>query len=148
MTSSRWKVLKKDGVSQRKILMPCSANYMMRDPRLLSNGGLRGGAGFAAFAGAMHAKRALAQSCAREFGKQGVHVAHVVIDGPIDTPFVLKILGEERYEGLKAKGGLLLPEEIAESYWSLHQQKKSAWTHELDRAEIAWRSQALSPQLL
>ena len=92
----------------------------------------RGAAGFAAFAGAMHAKRALAQSTARELGPSGVHVCHIVIDGPIDTPFVRHLLGEERYAGLRAKGGLLAPEDIAETYWALHEQKPSAWTHELD----------------
>ena len=92
----------------------------------------RGASGFAAFAGAMHAKRALAQSVARELGPGGVHICHVVIDGPIDTPFVRKILGEDTYAGLKSKGGLLSPEDIAEAYWNVHQQKPSAWTHELD----------------
>ena len=93
---------------------------------------LRGAAGFSAFAAAMHAKRALAQSVARELGPKGVHVCHVVIDGPIDTPFVRKILGDERYAGLKANGGLLEPSVIAEQYWNLHTQQPSAWTHELD----------------
>ena len=91
---------------------------------------LRGGAGFAAFAGAKHALRALAQSMARELGPQGIHVAHVVIDGAIDTPFIRENF-PERY-ALKEKDGILDPEAIAENYWMLHCQPRSAWTHELD----------------
>lgn len=91
---------------------------------------LRGGAGFSAFAGAKHALRALAQSLARELGPQGIHVAHVVIDGAIDTAFIAQNF-PQRY-ALKAQDGILDPEAIAESYWQLHCQQRSAWTHELD----------------
>lgn len=91
---------------------------------------LRGGKGFAAFAGAKHALRALAQSMARELGPEGIHVAHVVIDGGIDTPFIRENF-PERY-ALKDKAGILDPEAIAENYWQLHVQPRSAWTHELD----------------
>lgn len=92
--------------------------------------GLRGGEGYAAFATGKFGMRALAQSTAREFGKQGIHVAHVVIDGPIDTPFV-----HERFPDLvktRPKDGLLQPDDIADSYWAIHQQKRSAWTFEAD----------------
>ena len=91
---------------------------------------VRGAAGFAAFAGGMHGKRALAQSMARELGPQNIHVAHIIIDGPIDTPFT-----RERFPDLIAArppDGILLPEDIAETYWRLHCQARSAWTHELD----------------
>jgi NAD(P)-dependent dehydrogenase (short-subunit alcohol dehydrogenase family) len=91
---------------------------------------LRGGAGFAAFAGAKHALRALSQSMARELGPQGIHVAHAVIDGAIDTAFIADNF-PERY-ALKARDGILNPEHIAEAYWQLHRQPRSAWTHELD----------------
>src|SRR5258706_930914 len=91
---------------------------------------LRGGKGFAAFAGAKHALRALAQSMARELGPEGIHVAHVVIDGAIDTQFIREMF-PERY-ALKEKAGILDPEAIAEAYWQLHRQPRSAWTHELD----------------
>jgi NAD(P)-dependent dehydrogenase (short-subunit alcohol dehydrogenase family) len=91
---------------------------------------VRGSAGFAAFSGAKHALRALAQSMARELGPKGLHVAHIVIDGAIDTAFIAENF-PERY-ALKDKGGILSPEAIAESYWNLHRQDKSAWTHELD----------------
>ena len=91
---------------------------------------LRGSSGFSAFAGAKHALRALAQSMARELGPQGLHVAHLVIDGAIDTRFIAENF-PERY-ALKEEGGILDPEAIAASYWALHQQPRSAWTHELD----------------
>ena len=91
---------------------------------------LRGGANFAAFAGAKHALRALAQSMARELGPKGLHVAHTVIDGAIDTEFIRENF-PERY-ALKEKDGILNPDHIAENYWMLHKQPQDAWTHELD----------------
>lgn len=91
---------------------------------------LRGGANFAAFASAKHALRALAQSMARELGPQGIHVAHVVIDGGIDTAFIAKNF-PERY-ALKDRDGILNPLAIADNYWMLHNQHRSAWTHEMD----------------
>jgi NAD(P)-dependent dehydrogenase (short-subunit alcohol dehydrogenase family) len=92
---------------------------------------LRGGVGYCAFAGAMHAKRALAQSLARELGPLGVHVAHVVVDGAIDTPWVRATFPEMAAKA-SAVDGLLLPDAIAENYWHLHVQPRTAWTHELD----------------
>lgn len=92
--------------------------------------GLRGAANFAAFAGAKHALRALAQSMARELGPKGIHVAHVVVDGAIDTAFIRDNF-PERY-ALKDQDGILNPEHIAENYWYLHTQPRDAWTHELD----------------
>lgn len=91
---------------------------------------LRGSARFAAFAGAKHALRALAQSMARELGPLGIHVAHVVIDGAIDTAFIRENF-PERY-ALKDHDGILNPDHIADQYWMLHQQPRDAWTHELD----------------
>jgi NAD(P)-dependent dehydrogenase (short-subunit alcohol dehydrogenase family) len=92
---------------------------------------VRGGVGYAAFAGGKHALRALAQSMARELAPQGIHVAHTVIDGGIDTAFIRERRGVQ-YDELKDKGGILDPEAIAEAYWGLHSQHRSAWTHELD----------------
>ena len=92
---------------------------------------VRGGAGYAAFAGGKHALRALAQSMARELGPEGIHVAHVVVDGAIDTDFTRQ-RAADRYDTKKAAGGILSPESIAENYWMLHNQPRDAWTHELD----------------
>jgi NAD(P)-dependent dehydrogenase (short-subunit alcohol dehydrogenase family) len=92
---------------------------------------VRGGAGYAAFAGGKHALRALAQSMARELGPQGIHVAHVVVDGAIDTDFTRQ-RGPDTYEDRKAAGGILNPDSIAQNYWMLHTQPRDAWTHELD----------------
>jgi NAD(P)-dependent dehydrogenase (short-subunit alcohol dehydrogenase family) len=91
---------------------------------------LRGREGFAAFSGAKHALRALAQSMARELGPVGIHVAHPVIDGAIDTAWIKENF-PERY-ALKDSEGILDPQAIAEAYWQLHSQPRSAWTHELD----------------
>jgi NAD(P)-dependent dehydrogenase (short-subunit alcohol dehydrogenase family) len=91
---------------------------------------LRGSAGFAAFAGAKFALRALAQSMARELGPKGIHVAHAVIDAAIDTAFIAENF-PERY-ATKADDGIVNPEHIADAYWQLHQQPRDAWTHELD----------------
>jgi short-subunit dehydrogenase len=91
---------------------------------------MRGGANFAAFSGAKMALRALAQSMARELGPRGLHVAHVVVDGAIDTAFIRDNF-PERY-ALKAQDGILNPEHIADTYWMLHQQPRDAWTHEMD----------------
>lgn len=91
---------------------------------------MRGGAGFAAFAGAKHGLRALAQCMARELGPEGIHVAHVVIDGAIDTQFIRTMFPERH--ALKDRDGILNPDAIAEAYWQLHCQPRSAWTHEMD----------------
>ncbi len=91
---------------------------------------LRGCANFAAFAGAKHALRALAQSMARELGPLGVHVAHIVVDGAIDTDFI-RTNFPARYAA-KAEDGILSPDHIADAYWFLHAQPRDAWTHELD----------------
>ncbi|MES2686125.1 MAG: SDR family oxidoreductase [Pseudomonadota bacterium] len=91
---------------------------------------LRGGANFAAFAGAKHALRALAQSMARELGPRGIHVAHVVVDGAIDTAFIRDNF-PDRY-AMKDQDGIVNPDHIADTYWMLHRQPRDAWTHELD----------------
>ncbi len=92
--------------------------------------GLRGASGFAAFAGAKHGIRALAQSMARELGPMNIHVAHVVVDGAIDTDFIRSSF-HEKY-ATKDQDGILDPEHIAENYWYLHSQPRDAWTFELD----------------
>lgn len=92
--------------------------------------GLRGAAMFAAFSGAKHGIRSLAQSMARELGPRNIHVAHVVVDGAIDTDFIRQN-APDRY-ALKDQDGILNPEHIAENYWHLHTQPRDAWTFELD----------------
>ena len=95
-----------------------------------ASGSLRGKPGFAHFAAAKAGLRMLAQSMAREYGPQGIHVAHVVIDGGIDgdrlrrnRPDVIKERGED---------GLLGVDAIAETYWQIHRQARSAWAQEID----------------
>ncbi|AWM76597.1 SDR family NAD(P)-dependent oxidoreductase [Phenylobacterium parvum] len=91
---------------------------------------IRGREGFAAFAAAKAGLRALAQSLARELGPQGVHVAHVVIDGAVDGTFIRSIRGE--VDDLLARDSILKPADIAAAYLQLHRQPRSAWTHEMD----------------
>ncbi len=86
---------------------------------------LRGGKNFAAFSSAKFALRGLTQSLAREFQPQGIHVAHALLDGIIDT---------ERSRGLHTltPERMMKPEDIAQAYWQIIQQPKSTWSHELD----------------
>lgn len=91
---------------------------------------LRGAANFAAFAGAKHALRALAQSMGKELGPRGIHVGHVVVDGSIDTEFIRTNFPKQY--ALKEQDGILNPDHIAENYWNLHRQPRDAWTFELD----------------
>jgi NAD(P)-dependent dehydrogenase (short-subunit alcohol dehydrogenase family) len=92
--------------------------------------GLRGASHFAAFAGAKHGVRALAQSMARELGPRNIHVAHVVVDGAIDTAFIRDTFPD--MYARKDQDGILDPEHIADNYWFLHAQPRDAWTFELD----------------
>jgi NAD(P)-dependent dehydrogenase (short-subunit alcohol dehydrogenase family) len=95
-----------------------------------ASGSLRGKENFSPFAAAKAALRAMSQSIAREFGRQGVHVGHLIIDGAIQGDRMLSIM-----PGLKDKlgpDGMLNISAIAEAYWVLHHQHRSAWTLELD----------------
>ena len=95
---------------------------------------LRGGAGFAAFASAKAGLRAVAQSLAREFGPKGLHVAHLVIDGGVDSPAI--------HQRRRARfgpdapppeaGSLMALDTIAEAYWTLHTQPRDGWSFEMD----------------
>jgi len=95
-----------------------------------ASGSLRGKANFAPFAAAKAALRNLAQSLAREFGPQGIHVGHVVIDGGIEGERLLSRLPQLKDQ--RGPDGLLDIDAIAEAYWVLHHQHRSAWTLELD----------------
>jgi NAD(P)-dependent dehydrogenase (short-subunit alcohol dehydrogenase family) len=91
---------------------------------------VRGGDGFSAFAGAKHALRALAQSMARELGPKNIHVAHVIIDGAIDTNFIRGMRPD--VDEMRERDAILSPDAIAAAYVMLHRQHRSAWTHEMD----------------
>jgi NADP-dependent 3-hydroxy acid dehydrogenase YdfG len=85
---------------------------------------------FIGFASAKSALRAIAQGLAREFGPQGIHVAHVVIDGVIRGEYA-----ESRFaDFVRSKGpdGLIEPDDIAQTYWDLYTQPRSTWTQEID----------------
>lgn len=108
---------------------------------------VRGNAGQHAHAAAMGGRRMLCQSLNAEYASKGIHVAHVLIDGAVDAPDTLgKMLGPELFEQLRAArgkehDGLLLPREVAETYFHLAQQHRSAWTHEIDLrafSDTAW----------
>lgn len=91
---------------------------------------VRGSAGFSAFAAAKHSLRALAQSCARELGPKGIHVAHTIIDGAIDSNFIRENF--PKVDEMREKDLILNPNHIAENYVRLHHQPRDAWTFELD----------------
>ena len=95
-----------------------------------ASGSLRGKPSFAHFAAAKAGLRMISQSMAREFGPQGLHVAHVLIDGGVNGARLRQAIPgmvEQRGED-----GLLDVDAIAETYWHLHQQPRSAWTQEID----------------
>lgn len=95
---------------------------------------MRGRAKFGGFAAAKAGLRIFAQAMAREFGPEGIHVAHVVVDGVVDGERANKFgfgVGKA-YLLSKGEDGSLKPDAIAEAYWQLHRQHRSAWTHELD----------------
>lgn len=118
-------------------------------PRMAERGGgtlivtsataaVRGNAGQHAHAAAMGGRRLLCQTLNAEFAPRGIHVAHVLIDGAVDAPDTLgRMLGPEQFQALREsrgldKDGLILPAKVAETYYHLATQHRSAWTHELD----------------
>jgi NAD(P)-dependent dehydrogenase (short-subunit alcohol dehydrogenase family) len=113
---------------------------------------MRGNSGQHSHAAAMAGRRLLCQTLNAEYAAQGLHVVHILVDGAVDAPDTLgKMLGAERFEALreakgKDKDGLLLPEKMAETYYHLSQQHRSAWTHELDlraHSDLAWWNHAV-----
>ncbi|NOT55927.1 MAG: SDR family NAD(P)-dependent oxidoreductase [Deltaproteobacteria bacterium] len=108
---------------------------------------MRGNAGQHSHAAAMGGRRMLCQTLNAQFASQGIHVAHIVVDGVVDAPDTIgKMLGPVRFQELRErkgleKDGLMLPAEIANTYYHLAQQHRSAWTHELDLrafSDLAW----------
>lgn len=95
---------------------------------------MRGGAGFAAFASAKFGLRAMAQSMARELGPKNIHVAHLVIDGGVDSEAIRKRMRARIGEAVDSlpPNTLIQTKAIAEAYWALHVQPAHGWTHELD----------------
>jgi NAD(P)-dependent dehydrogenase (short-subunit alcohol dehydrogenase family) len=95
---------------------------------------LRGGPGFAAFASAKFGLRAVAQSMARELGPKNIHVAHLVIDGGVDSDAIRKRMRARMGDGVDSlpADSLIKTQSIAEAYWTLHVQPRDGWTHELD----------------
>jgi len=91
---------------------------------------VRGRDGFAAFAGGKHALRALAESMARELGPKGIHIGHVIIDGPIDNQNSREMFPEIYAE--RPDDGVMKTDDLAEIYWNLHCQPRSAWSFETD----------------
>lgn len=117
---------------------------------------MRGNAGQHSHAAAMGGRRMLCQSLNAQYASRGIHVAHIVIDGAVDAPDTLgKMLGPERFKALReAKGlendGLLVPAEMANTYYHLAHQHRSAWTFELDlraHSDLAWWNHASNPDL-
>ena len=112
---------------------------------------MRGNAGQHSHAAAMGGRRMLCQTLNAQFAAKGIHVVHIVIDGAVDAPDTLgKMLGPERYQALRVhkgleKDGLLVPAEIANTYYHLATQHRSAWTYELDlraHSDLAWWNHA------
>ncbi len=116
-----------------------------------STAAVRGNPGQHSHAAAMGGRRMLCQSLNAEFSAQGIHVAHIVIDGAVDAPDTLgKMLGPEKFQALRESqglehDGLILPEKVAETYYHLAQQHRSTWTHEIDiraHSDLPWWNNA------
>jgi len=108
---------------------------------------VRGNRGQHSHAAAMGGRRMLCQSLNAEFAPKGIHVAHILIDGSVDAPDTLgKMLGPEKFQELRetrgmGHDGLMLPAKIADTYYHIAQQHRSAWSHEIDLrsfSDLAW----------
>lgn len=114
---------------------------------------VRGNAGQHSHAAAMGGRRMLCQTLNAEFGPQGIHVAHVVVDGSVDAPDTLgRMLGDrfEDYKAAKGEDGVLDPAALAETYWHLAHQPRSCWTHELDArpfSDVPWWNDNPDPKI-
>jgi len=112
---------------------------------------MRGNAGQHSHASAMAGRRMLCQTLNAQFASKGIHVVHIVVDGQVDAPDTIgKMLGPERYQELRErkgleKDGLLVPAEVANTYFHLAKQHRSAWTHEMDLrpySDLPWWNHA------
>ena len=114
---------------------------------------VRGNAGQHSHAAAMGGRRMLCQTLNAEFGPQGIHVAHIVVDGAVDAPDTLgKLLGDkfEAFKSMKGEDGVIDPTSLAETYWHLAQQPKNCWTHEVDArpwTDVAWWNDNPNPEI-
>ena len=122
-----------------KVLMPIMEERKSGTVLVTSaTAAMRGNKNQHSHAAAMGGRRMLCQTLNAEFASKGIHVAHIVVDGMVDAPDTLgKMLGEKMFNELREKvgmenDGLILPERIAETYFHLAQQHRSAWTHEVD----------------
>ena len=103
-----------------------------------STAAFRGNAGQHSHASAMGGRRMLCQSLNAEFASKGIHIVHILVDGMVDAPDTLgKMMGQENFEKLrKSRGmehdGLVLPDKVADTYYHLSKQHRSAWTYEID----------------
>jgi NAD(P)-dependent dehydrogenase (short-subunit alcohol dehydrogenase family) len=126
-----WRVCCLGGMIAAKAAMPILAEQGHGSMLFTgASGSMRGKPNFAHFAAAKAGLRMLAQSLAREYGPQGVHIGHVIVDGVIDGEMVRSRFGE--YLEQLGEDGSLDPDAIAENFWHIHAQPRSAWTHELD----------------
>lgn len=114
---------------------------------------VRGNAGQHSHAAAMGGRRMLCQTLNAEFGPQGIHVAHIVVDGAVDAPDTLgKLLGDkfEAYKSSKGEDGVIDPGSLADTYWHLAQQPKNCWSHEIDLrpwTDVAWWNDNPNPEI-
>lgn len=105
---------------------------------------VRGNAGQHSHAAAMGGRRMLCQTLNAEYGPQGIHVAHIVVDGSVDAPDTLgKMIGDkwEAYKASKGEDGVINPASLADTYWHLAQQPRNCWTHEIDArpwTDVPW----------
>jgi NAD(P)-dependent dehydrogenase (short-subunit alcohol dehydrogenase family) len=130
-----WRVICFGGFLVSQAIVPLMLKQTDSAPRQSflftgASGSLRGKANFAAFAAGKGALRMMVQSLAREFNPQGIHVGHVVIDGAINGDKVRQNFGA--YLDSKGEDGALEISAIADAFFMMHEQHRSAWTQELD----------------
>jgi NAD(P)-dependent dehydrogenase (short-subunit alcohol dehydrogenase family) len=114
---------------------------------------VRGNAGQHSHAAAMGGRRMLCQTLNAEFAPQGIHVAHVIVDGPVDAPDTLgKLLGDkfDAFKQGKGDNGVIDPAALAETYWHLAHQPRNCWSHEVDVrpwTDVPWWNDNPDPQI-